>query len=303
MSDRIKLGTALPLTDIGYDPKTVTAFVQTAEALGYDHLTGTDHVLGVNVANRPDWDMSRNTSADVFHDPFVLFGFLSNVTERIEFSVQVLILAQRQTALVAKQAASLDVLCGGRFRLGIGIGWNKEEFVALNENFHDRGKRSEEQIEVIKKLWAEDHVTFKGKWHQIPDAGINPRPLNGKIPLWFGGHVDATLRRTAKYGDGWIMLSHPAGTEAVALFDKLRGFAADEGRDPAAMGIEIWTSIAEGGPEEWRAEAKFWKEAGVSHITVNNARERAHHKRIQGSSFSDHVSGIERYREAVADIL
>ena len=121
MRDRIKLGTALPLTDIGYDPKTVTAFVQTAEALGYDHLTGTDHVLGVNVANRPDWDMSRNTSADVFHDPFVLFGFLSNVTERIEFSVQVLILAQRQTALVAKQAASLDVLCGGRFRLGLGL--------------------------------------------------------------------------------------------------------------------------------------------------------------------------------------
>jgi probable F420-dependent oxidoreductase len=303
MVDRIKLGTALPFTDIGADPGTVAAFAQAAEALGYDHLTGTDHVLGVNVENRPDWDMSRNTSADVFHDPFVLFGFLSSVTQRIEFSVQVLILAQRQTALVAKQAASLDVLCGGRFRLGVGIGWNKEEFIALNENFHDRGKRSEEQIEVMKRLWAEPHVTFKGKWHEIPDAGINPLPLNRAMPLWFGGHVDATLRRTAKYGDGWIMLAHPPGDAAVASFEKLRGYVAEEGRDPASVGIEIWTSAAEGGPEDWRAEARFWKDAGVTHITVNNARARAHHKRIEGRSFSDHLAGIERYREAVKDVL
>ncbi len=303
MSERIKLGTALPFNDIGYDPKTVTAFAQTAEALGYDHLTGTDHVLGVNVASRPDWDMSRNTSADVFHDPFVLFGFLAGATRRIEFSVQVLILAQRQAVLVAKQAASLDVLCGGRFRLGVGIGWNEAEFVALNENFHDRGKRSEEQVVVMKRLWAEEHVTFSGKWHEIPDAGINPRPSMGSMPLWFGGHVEATLRRTAKYGDGWIMLSHPAGKQAVALFDKLRGYVAEEGRDPATVGIEIWTSVAEGGPEDWRAEAKFWKEAGVTHITVNNARQRTHHKRIEGRSFADHIAGIERYRDAVADVL
>ncbi len=303
MVDRIKLGTALPLTDIGADPNTVAAFAQTAEALGYDHLTGTDHVLGVNVENRPDWDMSRNTSADVFHDPFVLFGFLANATQKIEFSTQVLILAQRQTALVAKQAASVDVLSGGRFRLGVGIGWNKEEFIALNENFHDRGKRSEEQIEVMNRLWADEHVTFKGKWHEIPDAGINPLPLNKSIPLWFGGHVDATLRRTAKFGAGWIMLAHPAGKAAVASFERLRGFVAEEGRDSDSVGIEIWTSIATGGPEDWRAEAKFWKEAGVTHITVNNSRERDHHKRIDGSSFSDHIAGIERYREAVADVL
>ncbi len=294
MSERIKLGTALPFNDIGYDPKTVTAFAQTAEALGYDHLTGTDHVLGVNVASRPDWDMSRNTSADVFHDPFVLFGFLAGATRRIEFSVQVLILAQRQAVLVAKQAASLDVLCGGRFRLGVGIGWNEAEFVALNENFHDRGKRSEEQVVVMKRLWAEEHVTFSGKWHEIPDAGINPRPSMGSMPLWFGGHVEATLRRTAKYGDGWIMLSHPAGKQAVALFDKLRGYVAEEGRDPATVGIEIWTSVAEGGPEDWRAEAKFWKEAGVTHITVNNARQRTHHKRIEGLSFADHIADNQR---------
>jgi probable F420-dependent oxidoreductase len=303
MGERIKLGTALPFTDIGSSPEVVASFAQAAEALGYDHLTGTDHVLGVNVENRPDWDMSRNTSADVFHDPFVLFGFLANATRKIEFSVQVLILAQRQAALVAKQAASVDILSGGRFRLGVGIGWNKAEFIALNENFHDRGKRSEEQIEVMQKLWAEEHVTFKGKWHEIPDAGINPLPLNRSIPLWFGGHADATLRRIAKYGDGWIMLAHPAGEAATASFEKMRGYVAEAGRDPASIGIEIWTSMGEGEPEDWRAEARFWKEAGVTHITVNNAREREHHKRIEGRSFSDHLVGIERYREAVADIL
>ena len=226
MGERIKLGTALPLTDVGGAPETVAAFAQAAEALGYDHLTGTDHVVGVNVANRPDWDMNRNTSADYFHDPFVLFGYLSGVTRRIGFSLQVLILAQRQTALVAKQAACVDVLSSGRFRLGVGIGWNKEEFIALDENFHDRGKRSEEQVEVMQRLWAEQHVSFKGQWHDIPDVGINPLPLNKTIPLWYGGHHDATLRRIAKYGDGWIMLAHPPGDAAIAAFDKMRNYVA-----------------------------------------------------------------------------
>jgi alkanesulfonate monooxygenase SsuD/methylene tetrahydromethanopterin reductase-like flavin-dependent oxidoreductase (luciferase family) len=143
---------------------------RTAEEIGYQDLAAPDHVLGVNVASRPDWG-DRNTSADLFHDPFVLFGFLANCTRNIEFSTQVLILAQRQAVLVAKQAASLDVLCGGRFRLGVGVGWNPVEFVGLNENFRNRGRRSEEQVEVMQALWAEPHVTFAGKYHTIEDAG------------------------------------------------------------------------------------------------------------------------------------
>ena len=217
----MKLGIALPLIDIGGDPATVRDFAQAAEALGYDHLGAPDHVLGVNVATRPDWGQ-RNTSKDFFHDPFVLFGFLSACTTTIGFSTQVMILPQRQTALVAKQAASLDVLSGGRFRFGIGVGWNPVEYVGLNENFRNRGKRSEEQVELMLKLWAEPHVTFKGQWHTIEDAGINPLPTHRKIPIWFGGHEDATLRRIAKWGDGWIMLAHPSGPLANAEFDKLR---------------------------------------------------------------------------------
>src|SRR6202012_4119715 len=170
----------------------VRAFAEIAEAAGYDDLMLADHVLGVNVASRPDWG-DRNTSKDVFHDPFVAFGFLSACPTPITFSTQVLILAQRQTVLVAKQAASLDVLSGGRFRLGIGVGWNAVEFVGLNENFHNRGRRSEEQAQVMLALWQEKHVTFKGRYHTIDDAGINPRPASGRVPLWYGGHHEHTL--------------------------------------------------------------------------------------------------------------
>ena len=177
----MRLGITLPLTDIQGDPATVRDFAQAAEGLGYHHLGAPDHVLGVNVASRPDWG-NRNTSKDFFHDPFVMFGFLSACTRRIEFSTQVMILPQRQTALVAKQAACLDVLSGGRFRFGIGIGWNPVEYVGLNESFKNRGKRSEEQVAVLRALWASQHVTFKGKWHTIDDAGINPLPTARRIP-------------------------------------------------------------------------------------------------------------------------
>src|SRR5213593_384325 len=167
----MKLGVALPIVDIGGGPGPIRDFVQAAEAIGYEGIAAPDHVLGANVASRPGWTQGRARSTDLYHDPFVLFGFLAGVTRIGDFSTQVLILPQRQTVLVAKQAASLDVLCGGRFRLGIGVGWNDVEFIGLNENFHTRGRRSEEQVELMQALWAEPHVDFTGKWHRVPDAG------------------------------------------------------------------------------------------------------------------------------------
>ena len=169
----MELGALLPLGDLGGSPAVVREYAQAAEQIGYHFLEAPDHVIGVNAASRPGWD--RNTNDDLFHDPFVLFGYLAGIT-KLGFSTGVLILPQRQTVLVAKQAACLDVLCGGRFRLGIGVGWNEVEFVGLNENFHNRGRRSEEQVQVMQELWAEPHVTFKGRWHTIEDAGINPLP-------------------------------------------------------------------------------------------------------------------------------
>ncbi len=297
----MQLGIALPLIDIHGEPATVRDFAQAAEGLGYHHLGAPDHVLGANVANRPDWG-NRNTSKDFFHDPFVLFGFLSGCTRTIGFSTQVLILAQRQTALVAKQVASLDVLSGGRFRFGIGVGWNPVEFVGLNENFHNRGKRSEEQVAVMRALWNDQHVSFKGKWHTIEDAGINPRP-KGKIPLWFGGHADVTLQRTAKWGDGWIMLAHARGKEAEGAFDTLRRYVKEAGRDPREVGIEVWVSTAEGSPDDWRKEFAYWKSVGVTHVTVNSTYARGPHTRIPGKTMADHLKAMKDYHAAVKDLV
>lgn len=299
----MKLGVALPLGDVGGEPGTLREFAQAAEAEGYDDLMLPDHVLGVNAASRPDWDPARATSANLFHDPFVAFGFLAACTTRIGFSTQVLVLPQRQTVLVAKQAACLDVLCHGRFRLGIGVGWNEVEFIGLNEDFRNRGRRSEEQVQVLRALWAEPHVTFRGRWHTIEDAGLNPLPPRRRIPIWLGGHVDATLRRTAKWGDGWMMLAHPPGEEARKAFDTLRRYVEAEGRDPASVGIEVWVSTGSGAEKEWREEFRFWKSAGVTHVTLNNTYARYHHTRIAGRSLVDHLDSMRRYRAAVADLI
>lgn len=299
----MRLGISLPLVDIQGDPITVRDFAQAAEGLGYHHLAAPDHVLGVNVASRPAWDGARNTSKDFFHDPFVLFGYLSACTRTIGFAPEVLILAQRQTVLVAKQAASLDVLSGGRLRLGVGVGWNEVEFVGLNENFRNRGRRSEEQVKVMQALWAQPHVTFKGEWHTIEDAGINPLPPARKIPVWFGGHADVTLRRIAKWGDGWMMLAHAAGEEANAAFAKLRRYTREAGRDPNDIGLEVWVSTGQGGPEHWRREFQAWKDAGVTHVTVNSTYARGPHTRIAGRTVADHMAAMQHYHAAVADLL
>ena len=299
----MRLGVMLPLHDIGGDPIVLRDFAQAAEGLGYTNLGLADHVLGVNVASRPDWG-DRNTSEDLFHDPFVCFAYLAAICQpTTEFSTQVLILAQRQAVLVAKQAASLDLLCGGRFRLGVGVGWNPVEFTGLNENFSNRGRRSAEQVEVMQKLWAEPHVTFKGRWHEIQDAGINPMPVNRRIPVWFGGHVDQTLDRIARLGDGWIMNAYPPGDTVLAEFARLRAMTMAAGRPAEAVGIEVWTSAGTGTEKDWNTEAQFWKSSGASHLTLTTTFGRRHHRRIAGKTVADHLSAMERYRDAVRDAL
>lgn len=298
----MQLGASLPVADIGTGPLVLRDYAQAAESLGYAYLVAPDHVLGANPA--ADHGGRRvGTTANAYHDPFVLFGFLAGCTQRIGFAVGVLILAQRQAALVAKQAASLDQLSNGRFRLGIGVGWNEVEFIGLNENFHNRGKRSEEQVKVMQALWADPHVNFTGEFHCIDDAGINPRPASGRIPIWYGGHAEATFRRAAKYGDGFMPLAYPAGDAALAAFDKLRKLTREAGRNPADIGLEVWVSPGAGTPEDWRREVTFWKQAGVTHVTAHTSYVSGHHKRIDGRSAADHLAAITQYREAVADLL
>jgi probable F420-dependent oxidoreductase len=187
------IGVVFPQTEIGNDPGAIREYAQAVEDLGYHHLLVYDHVLGASPVNRPGW--RGYTSETPFHEPFVLFSYLAGLTQQLELVTGVLILPQRQTALVAKQAAEVDVLSGGRLRLGIGLGWNQVEFEALNEHFRTRGARIEEQVDVLRALWTQPVVTVHGRWHQIEEAGINPLPIQRPLSVWFGGHADPILTR------------------------------------------------------------------------------------------------------------
>ena len=202
----------------------------------------------------------------------------------------VLILSQRQTALVAKQAAEVDVLTGGRLRLGIGTGWNAVEYEALGEDFHNRGRRSEEQIEVMRALWTGDLVTFDARWHKITDAGINPLPVQRPIPVWFGGMDERVLRRTARIGDGWLPQFQP-GEEARAMLARLQDYAREAGRDPNDIGIEGRIGIAGGSPEEWAAQVSAWRGLGATHLSVNTMGAGL-------SSPDGHIDAVRRFKEA-----
>jgi probable F420-dependent oxidoreductase len=309
----MQLGASMPIGDIGPARAAVRDYAQAAESFGYDYLLAPDHVLGKNPHAKlvhsdntgvpAEHAQRAGTSAVAWHDPFVMFGFLAGCTTRIGFATGVLVLPQRQAALVAKQAACLDVLCGGRFRLGVGVGWNEVEFVALNEDFHTRGKRSAEQVQVMQALWAQDHVSFQGAYHRIEDAGINPRPATGRVPVWFGGHAEATFQRAARYGDGFMPLDYPPREAAVAAFDKLRRLTEQAGRDPDAMGIEVWMSPGAGSEADWRREITFWKQARVTHVTAHTTFISEHHARVAGRTAADHLAALTRFRAAVADLL
>ena len=298
----MQLGASIPVGDIGTGGAVLRDYAQAAEGLGYDYLVSPDHVLGGN-PNVDHGGRRMGTTATAYHDPFVLFAYLAGVTKKVGFCVGVLILAQRQAALVAKQAASLDELSGGRFRLGVGVGWNEIEFQGLGMDFHTRGKRSEEQVRFMQALWAQPHVTFDGEFHKLDDGGINPRPKSGRVPIWFGGHAEATYRRAAKYGDGFMPLQYPAGDKALEAFEKLRGMIKAAGRDPASVGLEVWVSPGMGNEDDWRKEIAFWKKAGVTHVNAHTSYVSAIHKRIAGKSYNDHLTAITRYRAAVKDLL
>jgi probable F420-dependent oxidoreductase len=285
----MRYGVVFPQTEIGKDPAAIRDFARAAEELGYEHILAYDHVIGANPASRPGWQ-APYTYKDSFHEPFVLFGYLAGVTKTIELVTGVIILPQRQTVLVAKQAAALDVLSGGRLRLGIGIGWNPVEYEALGENFANRGRRSEEQVEVIRRLWTQELVTFEGKWHKITDAGLNPLPIQQPIPIWFGGGHDQTLRRAARLGDGWFPLLAP-DEKCRELIEKLRTYARDAGRDPTKIGVEGRVNLALTPSEQWAKEIQAWKDLGATHLTVNTMKAGL-------SSPAAHIEALRRFKAA-----
>ncbi len=263
----MRIGAVFPQTEIGNDPAAIRAWAQAVEELGYKHVLAFDHVLGAGAGARPGW-RGAYTSDDPFHEVFVLFGYLAAVTREVELVTGVLVLPQRQTALVAKQAAEVDVLSGGRMRLGVGVGWNQVEYEALGETFGDRGVRSEEQVEVLRALWAEPTITYSGRWHRIDNAGIKPLPVRRRIPVWFGGNAEATLRRVGRLGDGWLPQRGPDEV-ARGMLDRVRGYAREAGRAPQEIGFEPRLGLRQVGESGWADFAAGWRELGATHLCVN----------------------------------
>jgi probable F420-dependent oxidoreductase len=280
-----------PQTEIGTDPEIIRDYAQAAEDLGYEHLLAYDHVLGADPSNREGW--RGYTHKTMFHEPLTLFSYLAAVTKRLELVSGVIVLPQRQSALVAKQAAEVDVLSSGRLRLGVGIGWNAVEYEALGEDFHTRGARIEEQLEVMRLLWTAEVISYEGKYHRIDEAGINPLPVQRPIPVWMGARADVGLRRTARVADGWLPQGQPDDSMREAL-KRLRGYAEEAGRDPESVGIEARLDVGRVPQEEWIAQTEAWRTLGATHISVNtmNAGLR---------SPQEHVETIARYKEVLEE--
>lgn len=224
-----------------------------------------------------------------FHEPFVLFGFLAGVTNKIKLMTGIVILPQRQTALVAKQAAQVDVLSNGRFRLGIGLGSNLFEYEAMGEDFHNRGRRVEEQVDVMRKLWTNEVITYSGKWHKITDAGINPLPVQRPIPIWFGGMADPVLRRIARLGNGWLPNGKP--DEKMELFVRqLEKYTQKEGRNLSDITIDARVSIVGKSSQEIESEILSWKSLGASVISINTLDSNL-------KLPSDHINILTKFME------
>ncbi|MCH7741411.1 MAG: LLM class F420-dependent oxidoreductase [Proteobacteria bacterium] len=285
----MKLGVVFPQTEIGDDPDRVAVFATTAESLGYDHIIAYDHVLGASTKNRPDWQ-GPYTDKSMFHEVFVLYGYLAGLTETLELVTAVVILPQRQTALVAKQAASLDVISKGRFRLGIGTGWNPVEYEALNEDFTNRGRRSEEQIDVLRKLFAEDVISYDGQWHKITEAGLNPLPVNKHIPIWLGGMAPQVLNRVARLADGWFPFFNP---ELENQLESIREMAKENDRDPADIGFEVMVGLGNA-DEKQLDQLKKLQDMGVTHAAVVTMNV--------GLSADEHIDAIKRFWDAAHSI-
>ena len=288
----MRLGALFPTSEIGTDPATIRDYVQALEGLGYDHVAIFDHVLGVDLANRKDQDTQRYFSREwQMHEPLVLYGYLAACTQRLELATSILIAPQRQTALLAKQAAEVDILSGGRFRLGIGLGWHQPEYEALGVDFRVRGRLLEEQVAVLRALWTQEVVTFQGRWHRITEAGINPLPVRRPIPLWIGGSAEPALRRVGRLADGWFPQMRP-DDQARDVLERLRGYAHESGRDPSALGIEARINAARGTPEDWAQGYAAWKGLGATHITAST---------IGGRLIPDgHIDVLKRFKEAVS---
>ena len=284
----MQLGTVFPQTEIGADPGGVRAYAQAAAELGFSHLLAYDHVLGALPSAHPGWS-GPYTHETLFHEVFVLFGYVAGVAPKLELVSGVIILPQRQTALAAKQAAEIDVLTEGKFRLGVGIGWNWVEYDGLDKNFKNRGRRMEEQIDLMRQLWTNPVVDFDGKYEQVKSAGIKPLPVQRPIPVWIGGSAEPALKRAAEIADGFFP-QRPLEGGWPATLEKMRGWREAAGKTWQSFGLEARLNANSGTPDDWRKSVEEWRAMGATHISVNTMGAKL-----------DGVDGhLGRLREALA---
>lgn len=289
METDLQIGAVIPHHEIGDDPGAIRAYAQGAEQLGVTHLLIYDHVIGAD-RDRPGGFEGPYDKDVAFHEPLVLFGFLAACTSTVELVTSVLILPQRQTVLVAKQAAEVAILSGNRLKLGVGTGWNAVEYQALNEDFRTRGRRQAEQVELMRRLWAEDAFSFDGEFHTIDRAAILPRPT-APIPVLFGGSAPAAIERCARLGDGWMPLGSPNEKSAERIA-RLRRLRAEAGLTWEGFAIQAQAQYAGGDPDRWVAHAAKWRELGATHLAI--ATHNAGETDIDG-----HLARIARYMSAV----
>jgi probable F420-dependent oxidoreductase len=283
------IGVIFPQTEVGNDPGAVRSIGEAVSELGYTHLAAYDHVLGGDTNVHGELG-GPYTIADPFREPMTMFAYLSGLT-MIAFATSILIGPQRQTALLAKQAAEVDLLSAGRFRLGLGIGWNKVEYDALGMPFHRRGAILEEQVAVLRALWTEPSVTFEGEFHQIRAAGIAPRPVQRPIPIWIGAYAPAALRRVGRLADGWFPQVRPGGGLEEAL-EVIREEGTEAGRDMSTFGFEGRVEYATRDLEKMAEHARRWRAAGASHVSVNTM-----HAGLQ--TVDEHITALRIVAEAL----
>ncbi len=289
----MKLGTVFPQTEIDSNPETVTEYARAVENGGFDLLIAYEHVLGVDPTGSGNG--ARYDSDDLFHEPLTLFAYLAAVTDSLTLGTSVLVLPQRQTALVAKQAAEIDVLNGGRLRLGVGVGWNDLEYEALGMDFEPRGSRIEEWVEVLRNLWTEWHVDMEGKWHRLRSVGINPLPVQRPIPIWMEGDAPPVLKRVGRIGDGWLPREKAPMTRAGELagqLDTVWNHAREASHDPDQIDI-IPRIRPVGDSSEWVEAAHEWQDHGASHIAADTVG--------MDLSVSEHIELVETFSRAMTE--
>ena len=290
----MRYGVVLPTQEIGTDPIAIRDFAQAVEGLGFHHLLAYDHVLGAVRENRDPPLTGPYSEHDPFHEPLVLFGYLAALTARLEFATAILILPQRQTALVAKQAAEVSLLSGGRLRLGVGTGWNYVEYESLGMPYASRGSRLTEQIGVLRALWSEPTVDFTGAHHRIDRAGLLPLP-EARIPIWCGGNSEPAMRRAAEQADGFLF-----GSARSSVFEqapRALELVAEAGRDPGEFGLEAVIDFS-AGEGAWERTAARWEKAGGTHFSIRTISTASDWMKIEApnlGSVSDHIDALERF--------